>query len=178
MPKLAACTIISKNYLCFARTLARSFRRHHPDIDFFVLLVDRIDGCFDPESEEFSLVRLDQLDNLPDRQELCFRYNVIELSTAAKPFLLEYLFRAYTLDRLLYIDPDIYVLRPLDAVYRMLDDHEIVLTPHVTRPMPADDDVPHEITFLLHGVYNLGFIGLSGGAVSARFLPLLNFEWV
>lgn len=171
MPKLAACTIIAKNYLPFARTLAWSFRRHHPHVEFFVLLVDTIDGRFDPAREEFALIALDQLDNLPDRQELCFRYNVMELNTAMKPFLLEYLFRTHGVERLLYIDPDIFVYRPLDAVYRMLDDHDVVLTPHITRPMPADDtNVPHEITFLLHGVYNLGFIGLSSGAVTGSLL--------
>lgn len=171
MPKLAACTIISKNYLCFARTLAQSFRRNHPAVDFFVLVTDRIDGCFDPGLEQFTLIRLDQLDNIPDRQELCFRYNVVELNTAVKPFYLDYLFRTYTISRLLYIDPDILILKPLDAVYRLLDDHDIVLVPHITRPMPvADYDAPHEITFLQHGVYNLGFLGLSSGDEAFRLI--------
>ena len=43
---LAACTIVSKNYLPFARVLARSFRAQHPEAPFFVLLVDRVEGAW------------------------------------------------------------------------------------------------------------------------------------
>jgi hypothetical protein len=29
----------------------------HPDVPFFVLLADDVDGCFDPSQERFQLVR-------------------------------------------------------------------------------------------------------------------------
>jgi len=58
---LAACTIISKNYLAHARVLAHSFREYHPNLPFYVLLVDRIDGYFDPTEEPFTIIPLEQL---------------------------------------------------------------------------------------------------------------------
>jgi len=38
--------------------LARSFKNHHPDVPFFLLLADEPQGCFDPEHEPFVLRRL------------------------------------------------------------------------------------------------------------------------
>ena len=52
LSELNACTIVSKNYLPFARVLARSYVEHHPGVRFFVLLVDRVDGYFDPAEED------------------------------------------------------------------------------------------------------------------------------
>ena len=51
----AVCTICSKNYLHFARTLMASVARVHPDWDRFVLLVDRVDDAFDPDAEPFEV---------------------------------------------------------------------------------------------------------------------------
>jgi hypothetical protein len=58
----AACTIVAKNYLSFARVLARSFHAHHPDLPFFVLLADEVDGYFDPAQEPFQLIPFCDLD--------------------------------------------------------------------------------------------------------------------
>src|SRR6185436_7381935 len=59
---IAACTIISKNYIAFASTLVESFHRFHPGAPFFVLLVDRVDGYFDASAEQFTLVTVEELD--------------------------------------------------------------------------------------------------------------------
>ena len=88
---IAACTIISKNYIALARTLADSFRGFHPDVPFFVLLVDRVDGYFQAENEKFHLVGLKEL-NIPDLESFCFKYTIVELNTAVKPYFLGRLF--------------------------------------------------------------------------------------
>jgi hypothetical protein len=49
----AVCTVIWKNYLAHARTLAASLRAHHPGLPFIVLLADRwlaacMRGCRSP----------------------------------------------------------------------------------------------------------------------------------
>ena len=87
---IAACTIISKNYISYARTLAHSFLAHHPGSPFFVLLVDRIDGHFEPGSETFHLTGIDALD-IPDLPRFCFQYTILELNTAVKPYFLSHL---------------------------------------------------------------------------------------
>jgi len=167
---VAACTIISKNYLSFARTLADSLRKFHPDVPLFVLLVDRVDGYFKPENERFYLVGLNDL-NIPNLSGFCFKYTILELNTAVKPSLLKYLFRQHGMSKLLYFDPDILVLENLSLLFELLKTHAIVLTPHLTAPI-EDNLLPGELEILRAGTYNLGFIGVSNTAVAENFI-----EW-
>lgn len=157
---LAGCTIISKNYLSHARVLCQSFLAHHPGCPFFVLLVDRLDGSFDPAKEPFQLVRLEDL-RIPDLSRFCFQYTIVELNTAVKPYFLEYLFERYGIRHLCFLDPDILILRPLSHVRKLLELSAIVLIPHLTRPLEEDGCQPSELDILRAGAYNLGFIGLS-----------------
>jgi glycosyltransferase involved in cell wall biosynthesis len=164
----AICTIASKNYLAHVRTLAESFRRHHPDIPVYMLLVDRLDGRYDPEAEPFTTVSLDDLTirNLPG---FCFQYTILELNTAVKPFLLEFLFERHGLHRLLYFDPDIKFYAPVRALLDALDSASAVLIPHLTAPL-TDEAKPNELDILRAGAYNLGFLGLAQGPATTNLL--------
>src|SRR5688572_23769768 len=129
--EIAACTIISKNYISYARTLANSFLAHHPGSPFFVLLVDRIDSHFEPESEKFHLTGIDALD-IPDLSRFCFQYTILELNTAVKPYFLSHLLDKYGFKKLIYFDPDIIITENLSELSTLLDQHSIILTPHLT----------------------------------------------
>jgi glycosyltransferase involved in cell wall biosynthesis len=165
----AFCTIICKNYISQARALAESLRSVHPGSSLYVLLVDRVDGYFNPADEPFRMISVEDL-AIPDFRRFCFQYNVLELSTAAKPYFLARLLRAYRPKKLVYFDPDILVLRPLDGLSRALDDANIVLTPHLTQPYPRDGKCLDELAILLAGTYNLGFIGVANTPEVERFL--------
>jgi glycosyltransferase involved in cell wall biosynthesis len=169
LPRRAACTIISKNYLAHARVLAESFAESHPEIPLFVLLVDRNDGSISAAREAFEVIELEELD-APDLLRLCFQYSVIELNTAVKPYLLAHLLEHRGFDHLIYFDPDILVVDRLDEVWSLLDEHSIVLTPHLTEPVDDDGKKPSEIDILLSGTYNLGFLGLAKSDATARLL--------
>ena len=70
-----------------ARAFLASARRCHPDADLFVCLVDHvlpIDGLYG--SGEAEIVPLAAL-AVPDLPGFTFRYDVMELNTAAKPFM-------------------------------------------------------------------------------------------
>jgi len=166
---LSACTIVSKNYLAYARVLCRSFLTHHPDGRFFVLLVDEIEGAFDRDAEPFEVVTLAELTNIPKLTEFVFKYTVLECNTATKPYFLQHLLDAHGLRHLIYLDPDIEVFRRLDELHDLLRAHSIVVTPHLTEPVD-DGRVPGEIEVLRAGTYNLGFIGIHDTETSRRFL--------
>jgi hypothetical protein len=153
------CTIIAKNYLAHARTLARSFLKHHSHGRVFVLLVDEIDGYFDPSSEPFTTILARDL-NIPFFSSMAFRYTLLELSTAIKPYLLEHLFDQYGLKRLCYFDPDITIQSSLDVIFSHLNDKLMVLTPHLLGFL-EDGCQPDEFYILRAGAYNLGFIGVA-----------------
>jgi glycosyltransferase involved in cell wall biosynthesis len=154
------CTIIAKNYLAHARALARSLRRHHPEAPLYVLVVDDAEGRFDPAAEDFVAVPLAALD-LPDPREMCFRYELLELCTAVKPWLLRWtLARGHS--QMVFLDPDVWVYRPLDRLLASLDEQDVVLTPHLTARVD-DGRYPDEHLMLLVGAYNLGFLALARG---------------
>ncbi|MEL7060170.1 MAG: hypothetical protein AAGN46_09120, partial [Acidobacteriota bacterium] len=170
MTPLAACTIVSANYLSFARVLARSFRRHQPDGRFVVLLVDRVDGRFDPADEPFEVIEIEALaDRVPNLRQFLFQYTLLEANTAIKPFFLEHLFETLGVDKLVYFDPDIWILGSLEALSSQLERASVVLTPHLDAPI-SDGAYPGEQAILQSGTYNLGFVGLRGDAVGRALL--------
>lgn len=157
---MAICTIISKNYLSYARVLTGSFLEHNKG-EVFVLLTDRVDGYFDPKNEKFTLIEIETLKDRVGRfEEFTFQYSPTELNTAIKPFFLEHLFEKYNLQKIVFFDPDILITYNLDHLSKLLDDFSIILTPHITQPY-KDTSKPSEIDILQSGVYNLGFIALS-----------------
>ncbi len=158
-PRTAVCTIVAKNYLHFARTLMASMTEVHPDWEQFVLLADRNDGYFDAAQEPFRVVEIADLD-IPDAKKVLFRYTILELNTAVKPWLFRALFDK-GFDRVLYLDPDIFVYAPLDEVMHAWDAGAMaVLTPHLTGRI-RDERRPGERDILLSGAYNLGFLALA-----------------
>jgi glycosyltransferase involved in cell wall biosynthesis len=154
----AACTIIARNYLSHARILARSYLEHEPGARFYVLVVDRL-----PDGVEVGpgvqVVEPEEL-GLPYLHEMCFKYDVTELCTAVKPSLLSLLFERYGEESVIYFDPDIIIMRPLDELRAALSASCIVLTPHLLEPIPRDGRKPGEQEILIAGAYNLGFIAL------------------
>lgn len=166
--KKAACTIIAKNYLAYARTLAQSFLSAHPDYEFYVLIVDEFQGYVEPSKESFEIVNLTDLE-IPNLPGFCFKYNTVELCTAAKPFLIDYLIKQ-GIDKLLYLDPDILVTAPLTALYEKLETSDIILTPHLDTDYPDDDLLPNLAYILKAGTFNLGFIGLNSSENAGSFL--------
>ena len=154
------CTIIAKNYVAYARVLARSFREHNPDSRCFALVIDDVRGYLDPAEEPFELITPDQLD-LPRFERMAARYDVLELSTAVKPWLLRHLLHNRRLEKVAYLDPDIEVFSSLSGIDDLLEDHEIALIPHITAPIPDDGRKPSEVDILIAGAYNLGFVALA-----------------
>jgi hypothetical protein len=162
----AACTIVSLNYLSYARTLCDSFLRSQPDCKFYVLLVDRLPADFERLSERFEMITVEELD-IADFTSVAFKYDILELNTNVKPTFLRALL-ARGIDHLVYLDPDIFVYRPLDSVFDALTEHSIVLTPHILSPIP--DNGQSEQIFLMSGVFNLGFVAVGRCAETDRFL--------
>src|SRR6266481_4841391 len=115
------CTIIAKNYVAFARTLAQSFLSQYSGGKVYVLIVDDFEGYINPAEECFEIVKL------------------AELRTAAKASFLEYLVRDKRCEALIYLDPDILITGSLDRLYESLSNHDIILTPHLDTDYPDDD---------------------------------------
>lgn len=161
-----AFTICARNYFAQALLLHRSFKRHHPDADFHVVLVDRRDEGFAARFPDVNITWVEDI-GLPHCAAHAMRFDVIELSTNVKPHCLSVLLDRY--QTAMYIDPDMYVFDTLTPVYEALADSAIVVTPASTTPI-LDGHRPDDIEFLRVGVFNLGFIAVSRCSEAQRFL--------
>lgn len=169
MSRIAVCSISSRNFFAHARAFFRSVKAHHPDWDCHFLLADEAEGFVDPKAEPFSITEAREL-GIPDFERMAFRYDVIEMNVALKPFLLRSLL-ASGYDRVLYFDVDMRVCSPLTPVVEALDPASVVVTPHITSPLPEDSGPTlREDLFLKNGVCNAGFIAVRAGAETAAFL--------
>lgn len=174
MPK-NICTIIAKNYISFARTLCSSFLEHNQDGKCYVLIIDEFDGYIDMSQENFEIINPKEL-NVPRFHEFCYKYNITELATAFKPYLLSYLFYSKEMDSILYLDPDIFVTHSLEKLYEELGNSDIILTPHLDKDYPDDGLLPDDGHIMRSGIYNLGFIGLRNCENVDNFLRWWQYK--
>jgi hypothetical protein len=164
--RIAFFTIIARNYLPQARVLMRSVAARHPEVDRIVVVVDD-DG--QRQGDNFETLAAERL-GIDSFDDMTVRYDVLELSTAVKPFVFRSLLRRPGLDHIVYLDPDIELFGRLDSALALLEaGAPIVLTPHTTAPVPGPG-LPNDHSFLQCGVFNLGFIALRRGEASERWL--------
>jgi glycosyltransferase involved in cell wall biosynthesis/2-polyprenyl-3-methyl-5-hydroxy-6-metoxy-1,4-benzoquinol methylase len=159
-----ACTIIARNYIAHARVLARSFRQHHPDGRFTVLVIDGTQPFPRESGDDFDVMVPTEtgLGEL-ELHRMAVIYDLVELATAVKPYFLKALLERDG-DHVVYFDPDIEIFLPLDDICELARQHSIVLTPHTLDPLPHDRREPGEATLLIAGMFNLGFIAVGKGA--------------
>ena len=168
MSSVAVVTIVTKSHLPYARVLMDSIRRWVPGARRFAILVDRIDGVFDPAGEDFEIIPSDTLPT-QDSRWFYFKYSAMELNMAFKPHAIQFLFERFGFDAVLYFDADIRVYEALDPLFEELDGCSLILTPHLTRPL-EDGYQPGELDILRAGIYNGGFLLLRNCEESGRFL--------
>lgn len=166
--KIDFCTIASANYLPRVKVLEQSLKAYHPESRLHILL------CEHPQevaalSQEAGHAFLAPDAICSDWQTLAFRYEITEYNTALKPYLLEFLLNTHC-DAVIYLDPDIEVFSPLDSVMALFESHDLLLTPHVCLPLEVDGLRSGMDDIIRAGVYNLGFIGISGRDEARRAL--------
>lgn len=163
-------TSISANYLPKARVLAASVKRFHPDAVFHLVLCDRRPESGAPGLELFDHVHTLEDLPIPNPRAWAFEHTLVELCTAVKGPASRKLLAEHGGD-LLYFDPDIAVLAPLDPLLAELSRHPVLLTPHQTEPDQTHRAIQdNEICSLKHGVFNLGFLGLRASEGGRRFV--------
>lgn len=154
-------TICSTNYLQFARTLSKSVKQAHPTDRFVVFLVDEPSRAVEYAARDMEIILIGNV-AIPDFRSMSFSYGAMELNTAVKPFCFQHAFDVLGYEQVVYLDPDIQVLRELSHVFDALDRGACcVLTPHINEPLPDDGKAPDDFTFMRSGVFNLGFVAFA-----------------
>lgn len=164
------------SYLNRARVLFQTVRRFHPDWELVALITDRPpEGFeFDPAAEPFDRVVWASDLNIPDFDSWIFKHDVVEVCTAVKgPFIHQAC--GWGTDAVIYLDPDTALFASLEPLERWLEDHDILLTPHLIDPNDdptaiADNDISASRT----GIFNLGFVAVRTTGEGARFAKWWN----
>ena len=158
--RIAYFSICSLNYLHYARTLAQSLAAAEPSIDFHLFIADRWNERIVRSAPELRAIPLSAL-GVPHLLDMAFRYQQIEFNTALKPLCIEFLFDHRGYHRVVYLDPDIFVLKPLSHIAEMFaGGADCILTPHITRPID-DGRRQSELDLMRSGTFNLGFCAFA-----------------
>jgi hypothetical protein len=143
-------TIVSRNYAAQAATLMQSLAEAEPKARRVVIGTDGPMPSLEPMAEVIPAADVE-----PHFPAMSVYYDALELNTAVKPAAFRRLLGEA--DSVTYLDPDIYVFRPLDAVRQALGAAELALIPHLIRPLTGEA-MPNDQAILRSGVYNLGFL--------------------
>ncbi len=169
-------TSICMNYLPKALCLGESLKKTNPNVKFYVILLEREIGDEWPAEANNLIDEVILAKDLgwKDFDKYIFKHSIVEASTSIKGQALVYLLENVS-DKVLYIDPDIYVYNSLDELSKLLDSNDIILTPHLTIPESNKIDIDNnELCALQHGVYNLGFVGVKNSREGLKFAKWWN----
>lgn len=158
--KTAVFSSCAANYIPKSLVLANSLKKHHPQWDMHLLLVDNMPDKVESDLSAFSCItKADDL-AIPNFSRWMFGHTLVEACTAVKPFMLNHLL-GLGYENVIYLDPDTAVFSTLQPLVDMLGHASVLLTPHINRPEETEKAIlQNEINSLRHGLYNLGFIAV------------------
>lgn len=168
-------TSITLNYLPKAKILAKTLKQFHSDWQFHLVISDKIpSGSEEIFTQELNqpyfdkVVWLDELP-IPEIHSWIFKHSVVEICTAVKGPYLKYLADQGN-EKIVYIDPDIAIINPLDPIENWLDECGILLTPHLLDYTDNPQSIQgNEIMGTMrHGTFNLGFLAVNSTNTDGR----------
>jgi SAM-dependent methyltransferase len=168
--KRAFCTIITADYIHYALALNYSLLKYSSDIEMKIFISDS-DIDFTDISNQYSNIEFIYLDELCETgigrkikkkyiasNMDCFRWSM-------KPVFINHLL-SQGIDQVFYLDSDLYFFSPFDFLYKGLENHSVILTPHWRASDPHVDKANFAV-LQTSGLYNAGFIGVSKEGIPA-----------
>jgi glycosyltransferase involved in cell wall biosynthesis len=168
-------TVIAPNYGPQAMILGESIAKHMPDAVFRIVVLQ---DCPDISYIQNGINSyLSSIETKIDHRAVNFQdfdwsdfdvancvnqYDLLEFATSVKPTILKnYLNDGYK--RVTYLDPDIQVFSDFKELFD--SKKSIAVTPHMLEDFPMDSRLPNQQSILHAGIYNLGFISVTSGAM-------------
>ena len=166
------CALVTVSHMHLAITMADSFIRHHKNGKVFILQIDGEKMSFPTRQDYLSILNLADLNAESEFASMRERYSVFEFCNALKPYLLKYLLEKTVYTKICYFDSDLYVLGNMEKeVWEKFDDCSIMLTPHYVKISKAGEETfQKELSTIIRGVYNGGFVGVRKDENALQFL--------
>ena len=169
--KVHVFTSCAYNYFPKIRLLFNSIKKYHPEWSIHLILADKRSQDFYIDNEILDEVVFIEDLNIPNYKAWIFDHNIVELSTAIKPFMFERLMSQADCKKVIFLDPDIVLFSRLDDIVQELDTFNMVLIPHQASPESSMEGIiDNEIGSLKYGVFNLGFLGVANTKVGRDFI--------
>lgn len=120
----------------------------------------------------FDIITVSELQELSpfSIDELAMKFDLVEFSTSLKPLAFLYLFKVMGVKHALYFDNDCWLTDSLDDLLNQLQGHQVIVTPHITTPIPEDGKSQVDLNILKAGVLNFGFVAFSNSPRSIDYL--------
>jgi hypothetical protein len=165
-------TIVAKNYIGLAQILEKSLKSKNPDTDFFIIVADNFSEGFNTEEIPSNILVARNELNISSQNwiDMSFKYDLTEFCTSIKPAAFSYFIEKTEYEKIIYLDPDIYIYSSLKPIYEMLENHSIVLTPHINIIQDTFKGDRSESGLMSTGVFNLGFCGIKRSLSSKRMI--------
>ncbi|TDX09276.1 glycosyltransferase [Flavobacterium sp. S87F.05.LMB.W.Kidney.N] len=165
-------TIVAKNYIGLAQILEESLKEKNPDVDFFIFVADQFSQNVDKKQLADNIIIAKDKLNISESNwlDMTFKYDLTEFCTSIKPSAFSYFLEKTNYEKIIYLDPDIYIYNSINPIFEILDNHSIVLTPHITAIQDEFNGDRSESGLLSTGVFNLGFCAIKRSSSSAKMI--------
>jgi maleate cis-trans isomerase len=165
------CTVITPDYLCYARALHGSLLRFHSNAVLHVLVCRNgaINRCLDFTDDSLRFYDADELCREGVGRDIQEKYQgdyEDGFRWSLKPVFLSCLLEKECCETVLFVDCDIHFYSDYLFLFDELDDCAVLLTPH-WKPYsePGKDRTFIYQEHFYNGVFNAGFVGVSKAAL-------------
>ncbi len=164
----AFCTIVTSSHLPYALTLFDSIRRYDQEVGLHVLVVDIEVEVQMNIPEGVIIYKNSDLSQMPYAQEIYNKYfkkrNNDRYRWSMKPVFLNYLLsQGFT--KVTFLDCDIYFFGGYQFLFDLLDENNVLLTPHWRSLDPSVDSRDFSNNYT-NGFYNAGFVAVNKRAAN------------
>jgi hypothetical protein len=168
--KTAYFTVFNNAYLDRAIVLAESLFEKN-SVRLKIYLFEKNLPSLNKDISIFCEIILINEINFDRINELAFKYDVVEFTTSLKPYISLFLLEKYK--KVIFFDPDIYVLDSTKEIEDLLDDQDLLLTSHFNIPELNDVENP-DLGMMRFGSFNLGFFAVKNSINGKAFLKWWN----
>lgn len=153
------CTVITPDYFPVAKALMSSIKKQSPNSLLHVLSTEKIQETPDSGIKILTPADLVNTDFFSDIEKKYAASNKDLFRWALKPVLIGYLLsKGYS--KVIFVDPDVFFVRPPDFIWELLDHYQVILTPHWPDPDIVNNP-ESTLAVMKGGLYNAGFIAAN-----------------
>ena len=161
------CTIITRDYLPYAKTILSSLQRFDSQVRLHVLIVG--ENVTLKHSGLFVHTLNEVTNNVAIGDRIVLKYNnensKDQLRWSLKPVFINFLF-SQGYEKVIFTDPDTYYFSDFGFLFDELNCQGILLSPHWRGKSPTMDHVNFDLQFV-EGLYNAGFVGVHKNSKDA-----------